>query len=69
MGITEHIHGRVELPKPKNPLATQLAAYKTAMKDVKYILKQYGKFHPDETFDCIEKIINDPKLRHRGGTH
>jgi len=69
MNEEKHIHGRIELPKPANRIAEQLAQYKTTVKDVRYILKQYGRLHPDEAFECIEKIVNDPKLNHRGGTH
>jgi len=69
MNEEKHIEGRIELPKPRNQIAEQLAQYKTTVKDVRYILKAYGKCYPEEAFECIEKIVNDPKLNHKGGTH
>ena len=69
MNEEKHILGKIELPPPRNHLAELLAQYRTTIKDVKYILKQYGVKHPTEAFECIEKIVNDPKLNHKGGTH
>lgn len=40
----------------------QLDLYKYTVKDVRYILKQYGRAHPAEALECIEKLVGNPRL-------
>lgn len=37
--------------------------YKNTVKDVRYVLKQYGRKDPTVTLECINKLINNPKLK------
>ena len=53
------------------PLSTELAerenvlleTYRTAIRDVRYILNKYRALHPDEAWETIQKIVYDKKLK------
>jgi CHAD domain-containing protein len=59
----------IELPKPVNTDKEEIHKLRTALKDVRYIFARYGKENPHEALECISKIVNDPKLRTKGGKH
>jgi len=47
----------------KNKEAEQLAIHKNTLNDIRYILRRYKKDHPEEAWECIEKLANNPRLR------
>lgn len=38
-------------------------AYRTAIKDAKHIFTTYKAAHPEEAWECLRKILFDPKLK------
>jgi len=53
------------------PLSTELAEkenvileeYRTAIRDVRYILNKYSGMYPVEAFETIQKIVYNKKLK------
>lgn len=53
------------------PISTEMEAkedenvelYKTTIRDVRYIINQYGKSHPDEAWETITKLVYNKKLK------
>lgn len=37
--------------------------YKNTVKDIRYILRQYGRDHPQEALEAIAKLVGNPKLQ------
>ena len=62
-------HSKIELPKKPNKDKEKIALLTTAINDAKYILRQYGKTLPKEAHETLLKILDDPRLKARGGTH
>jgi hypothetical protein len=40
-----------------------LEPWKTAIKDIRYLLSQYGDKYPDDTIETIRKIVNKPEFK------
>lgn len=49
----------------QNHVIEQLKRYKQTMRDMRYIFKTYKKRMPEEAWECIRKLANDPKLNLR----
>jgi hypothetical protein len=47
----------------------QIAKLRETIKDARYIMHKYGKEHPQDAFECLEKILDSRTIRHKGGTH
>jgi len=47
----------------ENHATEQLKRYKQTLRDIQYILKMYKRTHPEEAWETIKKLANDPKLR------
>ena len=60
---------RIELPEKRNKDKEKIALLTTAINDAKYLLRQYGRTLPEEAHEAILKVLNDPKLKGKGGTH
>jgi hypothetical protein len=62
---------RIELPEPKDERKEQLDRYKDNVKLGRYILAQYGRGGrtpiPEAAWETMDKILNDPALRKKGG--
>ena len=49
----------------KNAKDEQLKRYKQTVADIRYIYRTYKRAHPDEAWETIRKLVNDPKLHLR----
>ena len=63
------VTSKIELPEKKNKDKEKINLLTTAINDAKYILRQYGKTLPEEAHETLLKILNDPRLKARGGAH
>lgn len=66
--MKEH-QNHIELPEKPNKDKEQIRLLRQAIKDAKYIHAKYKRSLPEEAWECIGLILNDPKLRAKGGTH
>ena len=60
---------RIELPDPPNKDKERIKLLHQTLKDARYIHRQYAKTLPAEAWETIGLILNNPKLRAKGGTH
>lgn len=58
----------IELPKPENQDKAEIAKLRTALKDARYIHAKYRKTLPEDAWTTIGLILNDPKLKTKGGS-
>lgn len=36
--------------------------YRNTVKDVRYIIRQYGLTNPAEALECVKKLVDNPRL-------
>jgi len=41
----------------ENEKETEGEKLRTKLADIRYVLKKYGRAHPEETLDCIHKLV------------
>ena len=63
---TEHA---IELPAMPNTDKEEIRLLRQTLKDIRYIFSHYRKEHTDEAWETIDKLVNDPKLKTKGGHH
>ena len=59
----------IELPEKPNRDKEEIQRLRQALRDARYIYRTYKNSFPEEAWDCIGLILNDPKLKGKGGKH
>jgi hypothetical protein len=57
------IMSKLDTANPEGKEGSKLEAYKLAFRDARHIFTTYKASHPEEAWECLRKILFDPKLK------